>query len=64
MEHVSLQHKILGRLLMILCHFPFHMCEDDGAFNRETDIAIGIFGMSLLYALLSHLIVHPSFTGF
>jgi hypothetical protein len=35
-----------------------------GAFSRETDIAIGIFGMSLLYALLSHLIVNPPFTGF
>lgn len=64
MEHVSLQHNICGRLLMILCHFPFHTYEDDGAFSRETDIAVGIFGMSLLYALVSHLIVHPSYTGF
>jgi len=63
MEHESLQHKIPGRLLMIL-YFPFHMYEDDGAFSRKTNIAVGIFGMSLLYALLSHLIVHPSFTGF
>lgn len=63
MEHVSLQHKIPGRLLMIY-HFPFHMYEDDGAFSRETDIAVGIFGMFLLYALVSHMIVHPSFTGF
>jgi hypothetical protein len=40
------------------------MYEDDGAFSRETDIAVGIFGMFLLYALVSHMIVHPSFTGF
>jgi hypothetical protein len=64
MEHVSLQHKIPGRLLMVLCHFTFHMYENDGTFSRATDIAVGIFGMSLLYALVSHLIVHPSSTGF
>lgn len=64
MEHVSLQHKIPGRLLMMIRHFPFHTYEDDGAFSRETNIAVSIFGMSLLYALVSHLIVHPSFTGF
>ena len=27
MEHVSLQHKIPGRLLMMICHFLFHMYE-------------------------------------
>lgn len=64
MEHVSLQHKIPGRLLMILCHFPSLMYEDDGAFSRETNIAVGIFGMPLLYAIVSHPIVHPSYTGF
>jgi len=37
---------------------------EDGAFSRGTDIAVGIFGMFLLYALVSHLIVHPSFAGF
>lgn len=63
MEHVSLQHVIPERLLVILCHFPFHVYED-GAFSRGTDIAVGIFGMFLLYALVSHLIVHPSFAGF
>jgi hypothetical protein len=36
MEHVSLQHKIRGRLL-IFCHCPFHMYEDDGAVSKETD---------------------------
>jgi hypothetical protein len=40
------------------------MYKDDGAVSRETNIAVGIFGMSLLYALVSHLIVYPSFTGF
>jgi hypothetical protein len=40
------------------------MYEDVGAVSRETDIAFGVFGMSLLYALVSHLIVHLSFTGF
>jgi hypothetical protein len=64
MEHVSLQHKIPGGLLMMICHFLFHLYEDDGAFNRETNIAVGIFGMPLLYAIVSHLIVHPSYTGF
>jgi len=40
------------------------MYEDDGAFSRETNIAVGIFGMPLLYAIVSHPIVHPSYTGF
>jgi hypothetical protein len=45
MEHVSLQHKIPGRHLMIFCHYPFRMYEDHRAVRRETNIAVGIFGM-------------------
>jgi hypothetical protein len=58
MEHVSLQHKIPERLLMIFSHCCFHMYDDDGAVSRETDIAFGIFGMSsdctsLIYRVLT-----------